>query len=57
MPALTYRFVQVGHFTTDNASNNFTFLEELDVLLRKEDPNINFDPVKNHIACFVEPRD
>jgi len=40
----------VGHFTLDNASNNQTMMEELEVLLQARD--IPFDSADNRIMCF-----
>ena len=41
---------QVGHWTLDNASNNETFMEELEILLHLCD--INFDHMDRCIMCF-----
>ena len=41
---------QVRHWTLDNAANNGTFMEHLEILLRSQD--INFDAEDWHIMCF-----
>ena len=41
---------QVGHWTLDNAANNGTFLEELEILFRERD--IDFDHLDRRIMCF-----
>jgi hypothetical protein len=41
---------QVGHWTLDNASNNATFMQELEILLHLWD--IDFDADNRRIMCF-----
>jgi hypothetical protein len=41
---------QVGHWTLDNASNNATFMQELEILLHLRD--INFYTDDQRIMCF-----
>jgi hypothetical protein len=41
---------QVGHWTLDNAANNGTFMEHLEILLRLRD--IDFDAEDRRIMCF-----
>ena len=41
---------QGGHWTLDNASNNGTFMEHLEILLRLRD--IDFDHMDRRIMCF-----
>jgi hypothetical protein len=43
-------FLEVGHFTLDNASNNGTMLEEMEVLLGACE--IPFDAVDCKVMCF-----
>jgi hypothetical protein len=43
-------FVQIGHFTLDNTSNNRTAMDELSQLLQKD--GIEFDAVDHCIPCF-----
>jgi len=42
--------LQVGHFTMDNASNNDTFMQELEERLKKR--NIPFDAKDRRIMCL-----
>ena len=42
--------LQAGHWTLDNAANNGTFLEELEILFRERD--IDFDHLDRRIMCF-----
>jgi hypothetical protein len=43
-------FLEVGHFTLDNTSNNGTMLEEMEVLLGACE--IPFDAVNHKVMCF-----
>ena len=42
---------QVRHWTFDNAVNNGTFMEHLEILLHSQD--IDFDAADQHIMCFL----
>jgi len=42
---------QIGHWTLDNAANNGTFLEELEILFHECD--IDFDHLDRQIMCFL----
>lgn len=42
---------KVGHFTMDNASNNETMMQELQILLAGRD--VSFDPVNRRVMCFA----
>ena len=41
---------KIGHITTDNQSNNDTFCEELEILLKKR--KITLDVKKYHVRCL-----
>ena len=43
--------LQAGHWTLDNTSNNGTFLEELEILFRECD--IDLDHLERQIMCFL----
>jgi hypothetical protein len=45
---------RIGYFTTDNASNNATALQELAKILEKH--NIDFSPEQSRVRCFVESK-
>jgi hypothetical protein len=51
MPLQYYLFIQVGHFTLDNAANNETWMKELETILLTRD--IPFDWADNRIMYLL----
>jgi len=48
---MIFFLLEVGHFTLDNASNNRTMMEELEMMLTERD--IVFDAEDRKIMCFA----